>query len=79
MYKRNELDLLFQNSAITCSPYLVNAITNPLIGKALDFGRKKGYWSQTVARKIAVGISKSNFVVLRSELEVNSIKILNSL
>ncbi|GAB1865209.1 Sialin [Camponotus japonicus] len=45
------------NAAIVCTPYLVNAFTNPLIGRVLDWGRKKGYWSQTVARKIAVFIS----------------------
>ncbi|XP_054004960.1 putative inorganic phosphate cotransporter [Hylaeus anthracinus] len=45
------------NAAISCSPYLINAIVNPLLGKMLDWGRKKNYWSQTVARKIAVFIS----------------------
>ncbi|KAG5317248.1 S17A5 protein, partial [Pseudoatta argentina] len=45
------------NAAIVCTPYLVNAFTNPLIGRILDWGRKKGFWSQTVARKIAVFIS----------------------
>ncbi|KAF7404566.1 hypothetical protein HZH66_003472 [Vespula vulgaris] len=45
------------NAMITCSPYLMNAIINPLIGKALDAGRNKGIWSQTTARKIAVFIS----------------------
>lgn len=45
------------NAMISCSPYLINSITNPLLGKALDWGRNKGFWSQTVARKIAVGVS----------------------
>ncbi|XP_011495248.1 PREDICTED: sialin-like [Ceratosolen solmsi marchali] len=45
------------NSTITCLPYLVNAVTNSILGKALDFGRKKGWWSQTGGRKIAVAIS----------------------
>ncbi|XP_012218685.1 sialin [Linepithema humile] len=45
------------NAAIVCTPYLVNAIINPLIGKVLDWGRQKGHWSQTGARKIAVFIS----------------------
>ncbi|XP_015126414.1 sialin isoform X2 [Diachasma alloeum] len=45
------------NAAISCSPYLINAITNPLLGRLLDWGRKKGFWSQTNGRKIAVGVS----------------------
>ncbi|XP_018045075.1 PREDICTED: putative inorganic phosphate cotransporter [Atta colombica] len=45
------------NAAIVCTPYLVNAFVNPLIGRILDWGRKEGYWSQTIARKIAVFIS----------------------
>ncbi|XP_057336080.1 sialin-like [Microplitis mediator] len=46
-----------KNAIISCSPYLINAITNPLLGKILDIGRQGGYWSQTTGRKIAVGIS----------------------
>ncbi|KAI4481960.1 hypothetical protein M0804_008979 [Polistes exclamans] len=45
------------NAMISCTPYLINAITNPLLGKALDWGRNKGYWSQTGARKLAVLVS----------------------
>ncbi|KAG7197875.1 hypothetical protein KM043_016119 [Ampulex compressa] len=45
------------NAAISCTPYLVNAFTNPLLGKILDWGRKNGYWSQTVGRKMAVFVS----------------------
>lgn len=45
------------NAAISCAPYLINAFTNPLLGKLLDWGRQKGYWTQTGARKIAVCIS----------------------
>lgn len=45
------------NAAIVCTPYLVNAVFNPMIGRVLDWGRQKGYWSQTGARKIAVFIS----------------------
>ncbi|XP_076630865.1 sialin-like [Colletes latitarsis] len=45
------------NAALSCSPYLINAIVNPLLGKLLDWGRQKNYWTQTVARKIAVFIS----------------------
>lgn len=45
------------NSLISCLPYLINSVTNPLLGKALDWGRNKEFWSQTGARKIAVGIS----------------------
>ncbi|KAK2581812.1 hypothetical protein KPH14_002281 [Odynerus spinipes] len=45
------------NAAICCLPYLINAITNPLLGKALDWGRSKNFWSQTIARKIAVFMS----------------------
>ncbi|XP_020281919.1 sialin-like [Pseudomyrmex gracilis] len=46
------------NVAIVCAPYFVNAFTNTLLGRTLDWGRKKGYWSQTGARKIAVFISQ---------------------
>ncbi|XP_034946591.1 sialin-like [Chelonus insularis] len=46
-----------KNAVLSCIPYLINAITNPLIGKVLDIGRQKGYWSQTAGRKVAVGIS----------------------
>ncbi|XP_043266934.1 sialin-like [Venturia canescens] len=45
------------NAGISCIPYLINAFTNPLLGKVLDIGRKRGYWTQTNARKTAVGIS----------------------
>ncbi|XP_014207399.1 sialin-like [Copidosoma floridanum] len=45
------------NATITCMPYLLGAIANSLLGKFLDLGRQKGWWSQTVARKVAVGIS----------------------
>ncbi|XP_035734026.1 sialin-like [Vespa mandarinia] len=45
------------NATITCSPYLINSVTNPLLGKLLDWGRNKGIWSQTRARKLAVFIS----------------------
>lgn len=45
------------NAAISCTPYLINAFTNPTLGKILDWGRQRGYWTQTVARKIAVFIS----------------------
>lgn len=45
------------NAIIVCTPYLVNAFTNSLLGKTLDWGRRKGYWSQTTARKTAVFIS----------------------
>nr|XP_003700318.1 PREDICTED: sialin-like [Megachile rotundata] len=45
------------NAAISCSPYLLNAIANPCLGRLLDWGRRKGYWSQTVGRKSAVFIS----------------------
>ncbi|XP_076290072.1 sialin-like [Lasioglossum baleicum] len=45
------------NAALSCSPYLFNAIVNPLLGRLLDWGRKNQYWSQTNARKIAVFIS----------------------
>lgn len=45
------------NAGISCTPYLINAFTNPMLGKVLDWGRKNGYWNQTVARKIAVFIS----------------------
>ncbi|KAK0080671.1 hypothetical protein PV325_013550 [Microctonus aethiopoides] len=45
------------NAFISCSPYLINAITNPLLGKVLDYGRRRGYWSQTNGRKLAVGVS----------------------
>ncbi|XP_015174480.1 PREDICTED: sialin-like isoform X2 [Polistes dominula] len=45
------------NAIISCTPYLINAITNPLLGKTLDWGRNKGYWSQTGARKLAVFVS----------------------
>ncbi|XP_032682800.1 sialin-like [Odontomachus brunneus] len=45
------------NALITCTPYFVNAFTNPLLGKTLDWGRQKGLWTQTIARKIAVFIS----------------------
>ncbi|XP_076231293.1 putative inorganic phosphate cotransporter [Calliopsis andreniformis] len=45
------------NASLSCSPYLFNAIMTPLLGKTLDWGRKKGYWDQTIARKIAVFIS----------------------
>ncbi|XP_031783207.1 sialin [Nasonia vitripennis] len=45
------------NSTITCTPYLINAFTNSALGKGLDYGRRRGWWSQTGARKVAVGIS----------------------
>ena len=45
------------NASLSCSPYLLNAIVNPFLGRALDWGRTNGYWSQTNARKIAVFIS----------------------
>ncbi|XP_014486543.1 PREDICTED: sialin-like [Dinoponera quadriceps] len=45
------------NALITCTPYFVNAFTNPMLGKILDTGRKRGLWTQTIARKIAVFIS----------------------
>ncbi|XP_015599992.1 sialin isoform X2 [Cephus cinctus] len=45
------------NAVISCLPYLINALLNPLLGKLLDLGRSRGYWNQTVARKIAVTIS----------------------
>ncbi|XP_078036899.1 putative inorganic phosphate cotransporter [Augochlora pura] len=45
------------NAALSCSPYLINAIANPLVGRLLDWGRMNNYWSQTNARKIAVFIS----------------------
>ncbi|XP_015436016.1 PREDICTED: putative inorganic phosphate cotransporter [Dufourea novaeangliae] len=45
------------NAALSCSPYLINAIVNPLLGKMLDWGRRNEYWSQTNARKLAVFIS----------------------
>ncbi|XP_031828741.1 putative inorganic phosphate cotransporter [Nomia melanderi] len=45
------------NATLSSLPYLINAITNPLLGKALDWGRQNKYWSQTTARKIAVFIS----------------------
>lgn len=41
-----------------CLPYLINSVTNPLLGKLLDWGRNKGYWSQTGGRKIAVAYSE---------------------
>ncbi|XP_044592475.1 sialin-like [Cotesia glomerata] len=46
-----------KNAMLSCSPYLINAVVNPLLGKILDIGRQSGYWSQTTGRKIAVGIS----------------------
>ncbi|XP_029035901.1 sialin-like [Osmia bicornis bicornis] len=45
------------NSAISCAPYLLNVLVNPSIGKLIDWGKQKGYWSQTFGRKIAVFIS----------------------
>ncbi|XP_017890385.1 sialin-like [Ceratina calcarata] len=45
------------NASLSCTPYLLNAIANPLLGKLLDWGRQKTYWTQTQARKIAVFIS----------------------
>ncbi|EFN78249.1 Sialin [Harpegnathos saltator] len=45
------------NAIITCTPYFINAFTNPLLGKMLDWGRQKGIWTQTIARKIAVFVS----------------------
>lgn len=51
----------YQNSTLTCLPYLIGAITNTLLGKVLDWGRLKGLYSQTGARKIAVGISELLF------------------
>ncbi|KAF7991650.1 hypothetical protein HCN44_010451 [Aphidius gifuensis] len=45
------------NAVISCSPYLINAVTNPLLGKLLDWGRNQGFWTQTSGRKIAVGVS----------------------
>ncbi|KOC67565.1 Sialin [Habropoda laboriosa] len=45
------------NAALSCTPYFINALVNPLLGKLLDWGRQKNYWSQTVGRKIAVFIS----------------------
>ncbi|XP_017756553.1 PREDICTED: sialin-like [Eufriesea mexicana] len=45
------------NALLSCSPYLINAITNPILGRVLDWGRQRNYWSQTNARKIAVFIS----------------------
>ncbi|XP_050469494.1 sialin-like [Bombus huntii] len=45
------------NASLSCSPYLINAIVNPLLGKLLDWGRQKNYWRQTGGRKVAVFIS----------------------
>ncbi|XP_046624729.1 sialin-like [Neodiprion virginianus] len=45
------------NAGITCFPYLIIAILNPCLGKLLDWGRTRGIWKMTVARKIAVTIS----------------------
>ncbi|KAJ8668252.1 hypothetical protein QAD02_009915 [Eretmocerus hayati] len=58
LYMNNMLHFdIKSNTTITCLPYLVNVFTNTFIGKFLDFGRKREWWSQTGARKIAVGIS----------------------
>ncbi|XP_076182239.1 sialin-like [Ptiloglossa arizonensis] len=45
------------NAVLSCTPYLLNGVMNPLLGKLLDWGRQKNLWTQTVARKIAVFIS----------------------
>ncbi|XP_066592269.1 sialin-like [Prorops nasuta] len=45
------------NATLNCLPYALNAILYPFLGKFLDYGRRRGFWTQTVARKIAVGIS----------------------
>ena len=50
--------LIAQNATLSCTPYLINAIVNPFLGRILDWGRANRYWTQTRARKIAVFISK---------------------
>ncbi|KAK9293816.1 hypothetical protein QLX08_011335 [Tetragonisca angustula] len=45
------------NATLSCTPYLINAIVNPFLGRILDWGRANRYWTQTRARKIAVFIS----------------------
>ncbi|XP_043522129.1 sialin-like isoform X2 [Frieseomelitta varia] len=45
------------NASLSCTPYLINAIVNPFLGRLLDWGRANQYWTQTRARKIAVFIS----------------------
>ncbi|XP_058803508.1 putative inorganic phosphate cotransporter [Phymastichus coffea] len=45
------------NATITCLPYLISSVTTTCLGKMLDWGRMKGWYSQTGARKTAVGIS----------------------
>lgn len=45
------------NASLSCTPYLINAMVNPFLGRILDWGRANRYWTQTRARKIAVFIS----------------------
>ncbi|CAL7949139.1 unnamed protein product [Xylocopa violacea] len=45
------------NATLSCLPYLLNAIMNPILGKILDWGRQHNYWTQTSGRKTAVFIS----------------------
>ncbi|KAL7286319.1 hypothetical protein TKK_0019277 [Trichogramma kaykai] len=59
--------LKFNNSEIKnliAIPYLLGAIFNSCFGKLLDYGRKSGWWSQTIARKIAVTISCIPAIIL---------------
>ncbi|XP_031776180.1 sialin-like [Apis florea] len=42
------------NAALSCLPYLLSAMVNPIYGEILDWGRLRNYWSQTMARKMAM-------------------------
>ncbi|KAG6798614.1 inorganic phosphate cotransporter [Apis mellifera caucasica] len=45
------------NAILSCLPYLLSAIVNPILGEILDWGRLRNYWDQTMARKIVMFIS----------------------
>ncbi|KAG6798613.1 inorganic phosphate cotransporter [Apis mellifera caucasica] len=58
MYMNKILRFDIQSNAIlSCLPYLLAAIMNPILGRFLDWGRARNYWTQTGGRKIAVGMS----------------------